>query len=245
MTRLLPLLLVFPLFAFAEQPLPVYPGTVQTRIGNDLIIGGEYYRLAYFQTHDSLKQVARFFQKQWVDQGYPVTVDGDFKEEGVVSAFYTREGLIRSIVLKQHDGMTLAFAVLKDVWVHEPLARAAKLPPIEGTLFSEEMVLRDESGGTQARSVLLEGTLEAARDTVVKGFADKGYAMIRDTRVKLDGKSQRVVEFSRGKEQAVVSMIQLEPKLVAMQQTWVGSDRPDAVPNDTALKAARARSVAP
>ena len=39
--------------ARAEQPLPVYPGTVHTRIGNDLVIAGEYYRIAYFTTKDS------------------------------------------------------------------------------------------------------------------------------------------------------------------------------------------------
>jgi hypothetical protein len=239
---LLAILVLAPLLARAEQPLPVYPGTIHTRIGNDLVIGGEYYRLAYFQTGDSLKQVARYFQKQWVDEGYPVTVDGDFKEEGVVSAFYTREGLIRSVVLKQHEGKTLGFTALKDVWVREPLARAAKLPMLEGALFSEDIVLRDESGGTQARSTLLQASIEQAHAKLVKGFADKGYTMIRDTRVKLDGKFQRVIEFSRGKEQAVVSLIQVEPTIVAVQQTWVGSDRPDAVPNDEAVKAARLKS---
>ena len=239
MNALRALVLLVPLLASAEQPLPVYPGTIHTRIGNDLLIGGEYYRLAYFQTGDSLQQVARYFQKHWADEGYPVTVDGDFREEGVVSAFYTREGLIRSIVLKQHEGKTLGFSVLKDLWVREPLARAVKLPPLEGALFSSDVVLRDEAGGTQARSSLLEASIEQAREKLVKAFADKGYAIIRDTRVKLDGKSQRVIEFSRGKEQAVVSMIQVEPNLVALQQTWVGSDRPDAVPNDEAVKAAR------
>jgi hypothetical protein len=239
---LIAIALLTSVLASAEQPVPVYPGTVHTRIGNDLLIGGEYYRLAYFHSGDSLKQVARYFQKQWTDEGYPVTVDGDFKEEGVVSAFYTREGLIRSVVLKQHDGKTLGFTVLKDVWVHEPLARAVKLPPIEGTLFSEDIVLRDESGGTQARSSLLEGSLDQAREKLVRSFTDKGYVIIRDTRVKLDGKSQRVLEFSRGKEQAVVSMVEVQPRVVAVQQTWVGSDRPDAVPNDEAVKAARERS---
>lgn len=225
--------------AHAEQPLPVYPNTVHTRIGNDLLISGEYYRLAYFQTKDGLKTVARFFEKQWKDEGYPVTIDGDFEREGVVSAFYTREGLIRSIVLVAHDGQTLGFSVLKDVWVREPLARAVKLPPLEGALFANDLVLRDEAGGTQARSALMEGPIEAVVARVGKGFTDKGYALIRDTRVKLDGQSQRVVEFARGKEQAVVSFIQIQPQLVALTQTWVGSDRPDAVPNDEALKAAR------
>jgi hypothetical protein len=57
--------------------------------------------------------------------------------------------------------------------------------------------------------------------------------------VKLDGQSQRVVEFSRGKEQAVVSFTSVSANLVALSQTWVGSDRPDAGPNDEAVRAAR------
>lgn len=231
--------------AHAEQPLPVYPGTVHTRIGNDLVIAGEYYRLAYFVTKDPLKAVARYFEKQWRDEGYPVTVDGNFVDEGVVSAFYTREGLVRSIVLRAYEGQTLGFSVLKDVWVREPLARAAKLPALEGALFAEDLVLRDEAGGTQARSGLLEGTVDANVTRLTKGFTDKGYTLIRDTRVKLDGQSQRVIEFSRGKEQAVVSFVQIKPGLVALTQTWVGSDRPDAVPNDEALKAAKAAHERP
>ena len=47
--------------ALGEQPLPVYPGAVHTRIGNDIIIAGEYYRLAYFTTDDSMRQVAQYF----------------------------------------------------------------------------------------------------------------------------------------------------------------------------------------
>ena len=47
----------------AEQELPVYPGAVHTRIGNDLVIAGEYYRLAYFTTDDSMEKVAGYFAK--------------------------------------------------------------------------------------------------------------------------------------------------------------------------------------
>lgn len=226
--------------AIAEQPLPVYPGTVHTRIGNDLLIGGEYYRLAYFQTGDSLKAVAKYFQRQWTEEGYPVTVDGNFVDEGVVSAFYTREGLVRSVVLCRHEGKTLGFSVLKDLWVREPLARAAKLPTLEGALLSQDVVLRDESGGTQARSSLFQTTVLIVRDRFAKAFAQSGYSLIRETDVKLEGQSRRVLEFARGKEQAVIALAEVQPGVIAAQQTWVGSDRPDAVPNDEALKAARA-----
>ncbi|MHB8874266.1 MAG: hypothetical protein ACYC8T_11315, partial [Myxococcaceae bacterium] len=67
--------------ALAEQELPVYPGTVHTRIGNDLLISGEYYRIAYFTTEDPMRKVAGFFKDQWTRQGYPTTVDGNFVDE--------------------------------------------------------------------------------------------------------------------------------------------------------------------
>ena len=226
--------------AWAEQPLPVYPGTVHTRIGNDLLISGEYYRLAYFQTHDSLKAVAKYFQTEWTRDGYPVTVDGNFVEEGIVSAFYTREGLVRSVILCQHDGKTLGFTVLKDLWVREPLAKASKLPTLEGALLSQDIVLRDESGGTQARSSLFPTTLNKVRDDFARAFGSAGYAMIRETSLKLEGRPQRVIEFSRGKEQAIIALSEVQPGVIAAQQTWVGSDRPDAVPNDVAVAAAKA-----
>ena len=238
-TLLIMLCLGAPL-ALGEQPLPIYPGTVHTRIGNDLIISGEYYRLAYFETTDTLKQVGRFFEKQWTDEGYPVTVDGDFVGEGVVSAFYTRQGLERSVVLKLHDGKTLGFTVLKDLWVREPLARAAKLPQLEGALFSQDIVLREASGGTQSRASLFQASVETVRESAAKAFGGSGYQLIRESRVKVEGKQQRVLEFARGKEQAVLTFAEVREGLVAVQQTWVGSDRPDAVPNDEALKAARA-----
>lgn len=226
--------------ALAEQPLPVYPGTIHTRIGNDLLISGEYYRLAYFQTDDSVKKVAKYFRDAWTQDGYPVTADGAFVDEGIVSAFYTREGLVRSVVLCRHEGRTLGFTVLKDLWVREPLARASKLPTLEGALLSQDVVLRDEAGGTQARSSLFPTTVGGVRDRFFRAFSDSGYTMIRETNLKVDGKPQRVIEFSRGKEQAVIALAEVEPGVIAAQQTWVGSDRPDAVPNDEALKAAKA-----
>jgi hypothetical protein len=232
-------LLVVSSLALGEQPLPVYPGTVHTRIGNDLVISGEFYRMGYFLTPDAPKTVARYFEAEWKRDGYPVTLDGDFEQQGIISAFYTREGLVRSVVLRRYEGRTLGFTVLKDLWVREPLARATKLPTLEGALLSQDVVLRDESGGTQARSSLYATTVPAMRDQFFKAFADKGYKMIRETNVKVEGKPQRVIEFSRGREQAVVSLAEVEPGVIAAQQTWVGSDRPDAVPNDEALKAAR------
>lgn len=227
--------------AFAEQPLPIYPGTIHTRIGNDLVIAGEYYRMAYFLTGDSMKKVAGFFEKQWKSDGYPVTVDGDFEDEGIVSAFYTREGLMRSVVLKKHGGKTMGITVLKDLWTKDPLARANKLPQIEGVFFSQDLVARDDAGGTQVRAQLLEQPLKTARDQVAKAFTDKGWLLARESGAKEQSGTQRVIEFTRGKEQTVATLVQVDEQMTALNLTWVGSDRPDAVPNDTALEESKRR----
>ena len=85
MSRVL-FVLLFAVPALAEQPLPVYPGTTHTRIGNDLVIAGEFYRMGYFLTADSPKTVARYFEAEWKRDGYPVTIDGTFVDEGIISA---------------------------------------------------------------------------------------------------------------------------------------------------------------
>ncbi|HLM45982.1 MAG TPA: hypothetical protein VK458_19080, partial [Myxococcaceae bacterium] len=54
--------------SWAEQELAVYPGTVHTRIGNDLLINGQYHRMAYFTTKDSMEKVAKYFAEYWNKQ---------------------------------------------------------------------------------------------------------------------------------------------------------------------------------
>ena len=225
--------------AFAEQPLPVYPGTIHTRIGNDLVIGGEYYRIAYFTTPDSMKKVGRYFANAWKEEGYPVTVDGDFESEGVVSAFYTREGLMRSVVVRKHDGKTLAFSVLKDLWLQAGQSVADKVPQLEGSIFHQDIVARDTDGQTQHRAQLVEVGLDEARNRAVASWKAAGYQLSRESSVVIDGQKQRVLELARGPEQVVVTLGQADANLTAVQQTWIGSDRPDAIPNDTAVSKAK------
>lgn len=230
--------------ARAEQPLPVYPGTVHTRIGNDLVIGGEYYRIAYFTTADSMKKVARHFHDAWKKEGYPVTVDGDLVDEGVVSAFYTREGLVRSVVVRQHEGKTLGFCVLKDLWERAPVAEATHVPRLEGSIFHQDVVAADTDGQTQHRAQLVEADLETSRGRAIESWKNAGYALIRESSVTMDGQKQRVLEFNKGAMQVVVTLVAADPHVTAVQQVWVGSDRPDAVPNDAAVAKARARAAA-
>jgi hypothetical protein len=231
--------------ARAEQPLPVYPGTIHTRIGNDLLIGGEYYRLAYFTTPDPMKKVAKYFHEHWKKDGYPVTVDGDFVDEGVVSAFYTREGLVRSVVVRKHEGKTVGFSVLKDVWLSSGgQATADKVPQLEGSIFQQDVVARDTDGQTQHRAQLIEASLEESRARAIASWKNAGYSLARESGVVVDGQKQRVIELIKGKAQVVVTLAEADAKMTAVQQVWVGSDRPDAVPNDIAVERSRREAEA-
>lgn len=216
------LLLVLAMPAFAEQPLAAYPGAVSTRIGNDLLIAGEPYRIAYFMTDDPIAKVAAHFESTWREAGYPVNVNGE-GEERVVSAFFTRQGLVRSIVLRRHDGRTLGFSVLKDTWAKADKAGADRLPKLEGALYASDLVARGEEGSTQHRSGVLAASVDAARDARDAAWTKAGWTRVRETRVKEPGgRPQRVLEYSRGAEQAVVTLVEVDAKTCALDETWVG-----------------------
>ncbi len=225
--RLAALCLVVPALAAAEQPLATYPGAPSTRIGNDLVIGGELYRIAYFVTADPLPKVAAHFKKTWAEAGYPVTADGDFADEGVVSAFFTRQGLVRSIVLRRHGDKTLGFSVLKDTWVKAAAVGPDPLPKLEGALYASDLVARGEEGSTQHRSAVVEQPLQAARDARDAAWTRGGWERTRETQVKRpdDGRAQRVLEFSRKAEQGVVTLVEVDEKTTAIDETWVGKGR--------------------
>ncbi len=236
------LTLLAAIVAHAEQPLPVYPGTSHTRIGKDMLMSGQYYRMAYFLTNDSLDKVGKFFVKQWADEGIPTTIDGNAAEgEVVVSGFYSREGLQRSVVLLKHGKQTLGFTVLKDVWATEPLSRASRIPRMEGTLVAQDLVARDDGGGTQSRSMIWNGNVASAREKFTANLLKEGFKLVRENRVVQDGTVQQVIDFARGAEQLVVTISEIDAQTCAVQQIWVGTDRPDAVPNDDAIREARER----
>jgi hypothetical protein len=224
--------------ARAQQPLPTYPGTENTRIGGDLTIAGELYRIGYFTTADSPQKVAAYFVKQWQAEGLPVTRDGDFTEEGVVSAFYTRQGLMRSVVVRVHSGKTLGFAVLKDLWLKQP--PAPQVGPIEGTLAQSDIASRGEDGSSQHRAILVDASLDTTRTRLQAAYLKSGFTLIRESNAKRDGREERVLEFTRGRQQAVAVLVTEDGTITAVEETFVGSDRPDAVPNDTAVDRARA-----
>ncbi|WP_164018396.1 hypothetical protein [Pyxidicoccus trucidator] len=233
------LLTVGALAAHAQQELPVYPGTVHTRIGNDLVIAGEYYRMAYFTTDDSLQKVADYFTRHWRSQGYPTSVDGDLENEAVVSALYTREGLQRGVVLRRHLGKTVGFTVLRDLWVSAPKNPSPGLVKVEGMLFTQDMSTRDAPGGSQNRSSLVKGSMEEVRLRVSQELGKQGYEPVRQAALKLGGETQLTLEHARKGEQVVTTLRPVEAGLTAMVQMWVGSDRPDAMPNNDAVRESR------
>lgn len=238
------LLLLWAAPSRAEQELATYPGTVHTRIGNELLIDGQYHRLAYFTTKDPMVKVAKYFHDSWTKQGYPVVVDGDLKREAVVSAFYTREGLQRAVVLRTHLGKTVGFTVLKDLWLYQkPPAGKSHFIQVEGPIFSADVGTRDESGGSQHRTQVVERGLEAVRQELVTRLTAVGYQAVRESGGRLDGQRTIVLEYARGAEQTLTTLVELEASRVAVSQSWVGTDRPDGMPNSDAVRQAREAAI--
>ncbi len=231
--------LLVALAAGAEQELPVYPGAVHTRIGKDLIIAGEYYRMAYFITDDSMEKVADYFARHWRGLGYPTVVEGDLREEAVVSALYTREGLQRGVVLRRHLGRTVGFTALRDLWVRAPRGPGRGLVKLEGTLFSQDITTRDDPGGSRHSSSLVQGALDSVSRQVSEQLTQQGFSLVRQVGAKLDGEPRLTLEHARQGEQVVTTLSRVDAETTAMMQLWVGSDRPDAVPNDEAVRQSR------
>lgn len=226
--------------ASAEQELPVYPGAVHTRIGNDLIIAGEYYRLAYFTSDDSLEKVADYFAQHWRNLGYPTVVEGDLRDEAVVSALYTREGLQRGVVLRRHLGKTVGFTALRDLWVHAPKRPGSGLVKLEGTLFSQDITTRDDPGGSQHRSSLVEGSVDTVRQQLTEAMTKQGFSLVREAGMKRDDGPRVTLEHARQGTQVLTTLSRVDDQTTAVLQMWVGSDRPDALPNDEAVRQSRA-----
>jgi hypothetical protein len=231
------LLAVLP--ARAEQELPVYPGTLHTRIGNDLVIGGEYYRLAYFTTQDPMKKVAEYFARHWRELGYPIAIDGDLENEAVVSALYTREGLQRGVVLRRHLNKTVGFTVLRDLWVRPPKKPAPGLVKLEGALYSQDLATRDDPGGSQSRTSLVAGGLTEVQQKMSAELQRRGYEPVRQSALEMGGGTRVTMEHARKGEQVVTSLSPVDEGATAVMQMWIGSDRPDAVPNDDAIRESR------
>lgn len=210
-----------------EQELPVYPGAVHTRIGNDLNIDGQLYRIAYFTTDDEPGKVAYYFWWRWKHAGYPVTRGGDFEHEGVVSAFYTREGLIRSVIVTRHEGKTLAFSVLADLWTNAKEKPNPALSSVEGTLFSTDLISHGDPNASQQRTAVISHDLDTTRASLLADLSAKGFRLNHQA-VTVDENKKKgyVLELSRGPEQVAMTLMPVDASMTAMLQSWSGVPHP-------------------
>lgn len=206
--------------AQAEPPLPVYPGAIHTRIGSDLVIGGEHFRMAYFTTGDGLTQVATYFLQEWKEGGFPTAADGDFETEIIVSAFDTRQGFQRSIALIRQGRETIGFSVLRDLWLREAAGPDEDPLAPEGSLFSESLISRGEGAGLDQLSALLDRDLSVAADETRERFRHRGFPPGREE--KLEGKvgPGRLFEHVRNGKHVQTVLTPASPRTTALVETW-------------------------
>ena len=210
--------------------LPTYPGTRLARIGNDLAIDGELYRIGYFVTDDSVNDVAEFFHHQWHREGIPCTVDGDMRTGGVVSAFYTRDGIQRAVVLRAHGKKTVGFSVIHDLWVTAKApVRPARLK-LEGTLFAGDVATRVDAAShapdDASQSLLVERGLQATRRDVLAQLEHAGFKLTRESASQVDGVEHRVLEHAHGTERILTTLAEVDAGLTAVLTTSLSSGRP-------------------
>ena len=214
--------------AGAPQELPVYPGTVHTRVGDDLIINGEHFRIAYFTTRDPLTRVADYFFQEWKRRGLPTSVDGDFRTEIAVSAFYTRDGLQRSVVLRSHGGKTVGFAVLRDLWLRATSVPGPEWIAPEGALFSQSLLTGQEAGGQLHLSALLELNVIAASMEVRDQLLSRGFTLIGENWLGHAAERGSALDHARGAERVHTLLTAVDAGLTAMVQTWAPAPVPEA-----------------
>ena len=203
--------------AQGESSLPQYPGAPLTRIGSDLVVSGELYRIGYFTTRDAPGQVGQYFHHLWHREGVPTTIDGDFREAGVVSGFYTREGLQRSVVVRKSGAQTVAFSVVRDLWVTAPDSPASKPPlQLEGTLFAGSVAARGSQGGNW--SLLVRGELGKTRDAVLAQMKTGGFTLVHQSEERVGGKQQVVFEHVRARERRLTTLGELDAGMTAILQ---------------------------
>jgi len=205
------------LLAEAEE-LPVYPGTVHTRIGEDLQIGGERYRIAYFVTGDPLPQVADYFFQQWRGRGFPTVVDGDLVHEAVISAFYTREGLQRAVVLRLHQRRTVGFVVLKDLWSRSDVPEAVPVTGEGALTQGQELMVYESSGRARHRARVMAMKLPEAKAQVEGDLVRRGYQPAQTGPHPVQSHALWI-EYTRGTARVVTALSEVGPGLVAVLET--------------------------
>lgn len=199
---------LLPGLAMAGPVLPVYPGASPIRMGDELWLAGQRLQIACFTTAEPLQQVARYFLREWTEQGLPTVVDGDLVREATVSAFFTREGIQQAVVLVRQGPKTLGFTVLKDLWARAPVQPRETLLP-EGTIVSDPTGARQQAAIVEMGMPSVQAELEAR-------LARDGFQRARPIE---QGPRHVLLEHTRDDQTVSTALTEIEPGVVAILQT--------------------------
>ena len=86
----------------------------------------------------------------------------------------------------------------------------------------------------------MQGSLTQVRQQISDSMAQQGFSLVREAGVKVDGEQRFTLEHARKGEQVVTTLSRVDDETTAVLQMWVGSDRPDAMPNGEAVRQSRA-----
>ena len=210
--------------------IPRYPETTPIRIGDELIIGGERFLISYFTTKDAVSTVAEYFFDKWKQMGLPTMVDGHPEGEMIVSAFYTRQGLQASVVLRRRSGKTIGFATIRDFWFQAQADGGADLFfPEEDDVWLHDVESSDAAARIRHRTALIESPISTAADVVKAWLANRGYALAGEVALGQGGGGQLRLEHTRSERRLVTHLAEIEGGVTAVVQTCLGCvDAPDA-----------------
>jgi hypothetical protein len=189
-----------------QESLSRYPGAGFTSLGGLESETGTHSALSYFTTPDALKDVARHFSSLWRRRGFPTVVDGDLDDEAVVSAFHTREGVQRSVVLRRSQGRTVGLMFVRDLWALPSNPERSRL---------EEGFVEDGQG---LRTDIVPGTLGDVEERLHIELREAGFQHVRTA--QNDSNKRTVVHQGMG-EQRTTTLLQLGAKTTALIQARV------------------------
>lgn len=211
------LLTVCVLASPAPQPedFLVYPGALLTRVGGERWNATSHAAVAYFLTDDAPALVAKRLAQAARDDGRVVTVDGS-EAERVVSVMFTRERILKSVILVTHEKQTLGFSVLRRLDTETPVNDSS--PRIEGALPLAED-LPNAPGAASSRWWMLPRGLADTRAHVAAALSGAGYS------VSNVAKKKGGLQFSaaRGAERADVELVAVAANSTVVAMRWLGA----------------------
>jgi hypothetical protein len=182
-----------------------YPGAKLTPIGG---------QLAYFTTRDSVAVVAAYFSRVLSKGGFPTIVEGDLRDEGVVSAFHTQDGTQLAIVLRRDGKGTLAFLARKNLWATPPVP-ASRAVRLEGMLALGAET-DDGAGHGDTQTTIARMDFEAASQEIALQWKGGKPVLGQPSR---DHRRTRIWEERVGPREVGVALTELSPGWVALLET--------------------------